>query len=291
MAAINAAVTPKSNRQLQQLYLDPRFRQLKELFIDVILGRLMFRESPRTASILARAVEGLVSRRLSDFDIYSRLHTLVHTALFKSAEYNRQKKNQKYSREDKRIVQLRPIFRELKLRDVNSYLDVGSGDGSITLAIGELLNADRILACDVVKPESVPRGIEFTLLNPKNPYVLPYPNSSQDVITAFMSLHHIEGINMMLREIRRVLKDDGIFIIREHDSSPPELSLLLDVMHGFYAMVWSEKKEMKDFRTHYSHYYTQDEMKQLIVGMGFTNVYQGIPKGAWRHYYAAFKKE
>lgn len=290
------AVDPSSNVQFRQLYLDDRYRQMKSLFIDIILRKLVFSQSPKTANILVRAVDQLVQRGLADDVIYKRLHRLVHTALFRSAEYLRQQEYKRIrqarygNREDKRVAQLQHILKgylNAHRRGIASYLDVGSGEGSITVAVGKLLKAKHTLGCDIVAPKG-DFDFEFTLLKPDRG--LPYASKSQDVVSAFMSLHHIKDVNSTLSEIYRVLKDDGIFIIREHDSTPKELSLFLDLMHGFYAMVWSKEPEMEDFTTHYSHYRTQDEVDNLIESHGFSSVYQGEPSGPWRYYYAVYCK-
>lgn len=49
------------------------------------------------------------------------------------------------------------------------------------------------------------------LLN--NPYVLPFENDSFDTITMLASLNHIPERKKMLREVKRVLKDDGRVVI------------------------------------------------------------------------------
>lgn len=276
---------PNSDQQIQQLYLNPKYQGVKQLFNKAILTDLKFRKTPNLANKLIFAVEKAALSKKLDSEIYKEIHDLVHNVLFKSTEYQKDE----FSREKNRTDQLKPIFNKIIKNKIISYLDLGCNEGKITNAVGKLLNAPIIRGCDVIKTQNE-YEFEFTLLNPNDPYTLPYENASQNVVTAFMSLHHIEQINKTLNEIHRVLKPNGIFLIREHDCSPPELELLLDLMHGFYAMVWSNPPEMNDFKTHFSHYYTKINLLNLIEKNGFKLIYQDQPRGAWRYYYAAFRK-
>lgn len=298
---------PASRRQLQQLFQDPEFRRMKEQFCRVILTLLKFRRAPGCARQLISATEAAVAEGGDDRAIYDRLHTLVHGTLFRSEEYQRAERTRgDFSREKNRTQQLEPILRRFlaaRTGRIQSFLDVGCNEGNITAAVGELLGAQKIHGCDVFRARDTYDDFEFTLLDPEDPYRFPYPDKSQDVVTAFMSLHHIEHVDRTLDEIHRVLRDDGIFLIREHDCDPPELSLLLDLMHGFYAMVWAEPREMEDFSVHYSNYRSRDQVTAVIEGshddasaasaarkQRFQSVFQGAAYGAWRHYYAVFIK-
>ena len=115
------------------------------------------------------------------------------------------------------------------------------------------VNPEQLHGCDVEKLKSDnPYRNNFTfthLYNEKESYSLPYEDASCDVILALMSLHHIPNKRLMLDEIKRILKPGGLFIIREHDCVSNGLGLVLDVVHGFYSMVWANPREMEDFDT------------------------------------------
>lgn len=93
-------------------------------------------------------------------------------------------------------------------------------------------------------------------------------NHSADLITTLMSMHHMRAPDLMLTEIARVLNHRGIFVIREHDcaASNNVFSRQLDVMHGFYAVVWPRERELADFcGSHYAKYRSHAEWIQLIT--------------------------
>lgn len=105
---------------------------------------------------------------------------------------------------------------------VRDYLDIGCADGSITAAIGESLGLgkDHIFGCDVrdLPPEDeMMKRFQFKHYDG---VTLPYCDGSFDVITVFMVLHHIPEIEPFLKEIVRVLRRNGVLIIREHNCTP-----------------------------------------------------------------------
>lgn len=286
----NPALTPSSRFQLRQLFTDDAFADMRALFISNILTNLKFYNAPNCATRLIQRTEELAKSGKPDNVIYDDLYRLVHEELFPSNEYIIATQNSTFSRGQDRSEKLRAILRNfLYNHTINSYLDVGCGEGSITSDVGKMMKSGRILGCDVYVPPTT-EGFEFTLLDINDPNRLPYESNSQDVVSTFMSLHHIKQPERTLAEIYRVLRDDGIYVIREHDCQPAKLSLLLDLMHGFYAMVWPLQREMADFATHFAKYRTSDELTAIIERSGFVSVHQSQPVGAWRHYYQVFVK-
>src|SRR5205823_2088675 len=59
-------------------------------------------------------------------------------------------------------------------------------------------------------------------------------NIQVDLVTAFVSLHHIADIGKTLREISSMLSPNGAFIIREHDYNGTKVMRdFLDLIHVF----------------------------------------------------------
>ena len=148
-----------------------------------------------------------------------------------------------------------------------SMLDVGCSEGSITAALATALSIPPSAAhgCDV---RELPRSplFSFRLVSGS---ALPYADGSIQLVLALMSLHHIEGVEASLREIRRVLVPGGLLLLREHDLAFPQLSALLDVMHGLYARVWSEPPEQPHFCSDYfAHYRPRGEWQRLLQTAG-----------------------
>ena len=55
------------------------------------------------------------------------------------------------------------------------------------------------------------RGIQVSESDLNKP--LPFPDGTFDVITANQVLEHVWKVDDLLLEIRRVLKDDGVFVV------------------------------------------------------------------------------
>ena len=210
---------------------------------------------------------------LDDEDIYNALRECYHSKLLCTPEAaHLRSSNQRGGEDDGRANSRVREIMDMIAREgvpVSSILDVGCGEGSITTAVGKALNlrASRIHGCDVREPAST-NGFTFQHIT-DNHYRIPYEDEQFPCVLALMSLHHIDHVEDTLTEIRRILRPGGVLIIREHDLSSPELSPVIDVMHGLYARVWSDPPEQPTFcDTYYAHYRPRAEWTRLIEGAG-----------------------
>ncbi len=186
-------------------------------------------------------------------------------------------------------------------------LDLGCAEGTITSCLGSLLNSpkENVHGCDIIdldQEEQYNRQFTYNHIGDSDESLLPYESNSFDVIVALMSLHHIQNVELTLREINRVLKPGGLLIIREHDCVIRELRSVLDIVHAFYALVWSNPRELEDFSTYYSHYRRSVDWRNLITRTGFiecintcrTERYPKYHKNKiinpLRYYYAVYRK-
>lgn len=112
-----------------------------------------------------------------------------------------------------------PLLRE-------RILDVGCGDGITDLSVAlrtrcrELVGIDpfrgyerlpQILAANALPVDAVPANLRFL---PEDANRLPFADDSFDVVISWGSLEHIAGgYDRALREIRRVLRPQGLFFV------------------------------------------------------------------------------
>ncbi len=79
---------------------------------------------------------------------------------------------------------------------------------------------------------------------------------SLDLVTCFIGLHHCptEKLDAFARSIHRVLKPGGVFIMRDHDCTTPEMSLFVSLVHTVFncglGVSWQDnEKEFKSFKS------------------------------------------
>lgn len=186
-----------------------------------------------------RDIERLLTRR--DSEIYAELRR----------KYPRE--NVDSSRRD--AYQADGIYRRLRetVGDVETYLDLGCNRGGITRELGRLLGARRVMGADVI--EQTANRWEYSRIQNG---VLPYSDSSIDLVTANMTLHHIRDIPLMVSEIHRVLRPGGYFFIKEHVCWNVHDAMLIDIEHLLYNHVGGDEGEYEMHR--YTNYYGWDKL-------------------------------
>lgn len=168
-----------------------------------------------------------------------------------------------------------------------TMLDIGVGDGSITSAIQRHydLPKDKVFGTDIVTPREEP-SFTFNLVDGSD---LPFNDNSFDLITANMVLHHVDDLDGLLQEIRRVLRPNGYLIISEHDilsnMNSEDISGLtseewreyvssfLDIVHLLYEVILSDPQETEpqEFEESFRrNYLSSEEWKNLLESAGFS---------------------
>ncbi|KAL9656888.1 hypothetical protein ABK040_006980, partial [Willaertia magna] len=97
------------------------------------------------------------------------------------------------------------------------------------------------------------------------------PTNSVDLITCFIGLHHCttEELDKYLRELSRVLRPNGLFILREHDGTK-QLQPMLHVAHNtFNSLIgFSFEENQREYR----HFRPMKEWNSLLDNYGFEHL-------------------
>ena len=187
-----------------------------------------------------------------------------------------------------RIRDIRPeLDRLLADKQINTnqlnYLDVGCAEGQITEAVADYLKlkADRAFGVDVegahsssakTKPSAV--GYTLKLYNGRD---LEFKSEQFDLMTAFMAAHHFENPDETIASMRRVMKRQGLLIVREHDVAEGDwqMGIFLDFVHAVYMSVVGSEATPLQFAhlysksTAFARYRSSDYWIKVFAKYGF----------------------
>jgi SAM-dependent methyltransferase len=105
-----------------------------------------------------------------------------------------------------------------------SLLDVGCGPGTLSVDLARRIAPGRVLAVDRVddalgeaRRHAADAGVDTIEFCVADGYALDLPDRSFDVVHAHQVLQHVSDPVAMLREFRRVRRDDGTVAARDAD--------------------------------------------------------------------------
>lgn len=158
---------------------------------------------------------------------------------YKSSNYKSSKNINLYKNDWKYMID----YIVLKIQNfINSnkiqYLDVGCGNGHKTKIFGDYLKIEpsNLHGCDISTwgpyTSNKDFGFNFSLI--KNGSI-DYADSTFDIITVILTLHHVEKLNEFIMEIKRILKLNGLLILIEHNIYDDDEAMLIDVQHLFFG--------------------------------------------------------
>ena len=123
--------------------------------------------------------------------------------------------------------------RNMDIKNIK-YLDIGCGNGKKTIQFSNLLELEKenINGTDIKKQTSYSFNFNFKFILDNGK--LDYPDNSFDFITCILMLHHVNDLKQLIKEIKRVLKPNGILLMIEHDTHDDYDKLILNILHTFY---------------------------------------------------------
>jgi len=129
------------------------------------------------------------------------------------------------------------------------YLDIGCGNGKKTNLLGNFLNIqkDNIYGADIqswgpYSPNKSSLPFHFSYIENNK---LNYPDKTFDFISCILTLHHIhdDKLNHFIKEIRRILKPSGMFIMIEHNALTDYDKILINIQHLLYSALYDKKED------------------------------------------------
>ena len=151
-----------------------------------------------------------------------------------------------------------------KVRKTTKYLDIGCGDGSKTLTFAKIFNINHIYGTDINTwgPYFENKKFNFNFKLIENDK-LNYDSNSFNIITCFVTLHHVKNLDKIIEEIYRILKKNGILIIIEHDILNYLDQLIVDIEHLFFSYFYDNNENYIN-NPDYALYFNNMEFRYLL---------------------------
>lgn len=169
---------------------------------------------------------------------------------------------------------------DTKSSNTIKILDFGCGDCTLGASFSKFFNSSKCWGCDVQdwsefsdnnrKRNSL---CEFTPIAENQK--LPYEDNFFHFIIVSHVLHHVKNRDFVLRELRRILSQDGFLIVLEHDSVDNLDKYIIEAHHVLYMYIsnpslfsYNEQKQIRYF----SDYISLTELRDTTQKLGFDTV-------------------
>jgi FAD/FMN-containing dehydrogenase/SAM-dependent methyltransferase len=147
-------------------------------------------------------------------------------------------------------------------RDFRGYVEIGTPGRYVNALRARLrLEGEVVLVNDVapgfgpvdlVERGQLGRVGRFVPLDDYTPLAL--PDASADLVTCYIGLHHAppDRLAAFVGSIARVLRPGGVFVLRDHDVTTPEMDAFVSLAHTVFnaglGLPWAEnRKERRHF--------------------------------------------
>lgn len=167
---------------------------------------------------------------------------------------------------------------------ITSVLDIGAGDAEISLAVKQYYNlsSDNVMVLDP-KVKIDPR---YTKIEYDQNYKIMLPNQSVDLILIFNVFHHVnpyDRINL-INEAKRVLKQNGLLIIREHDAvNNKDFITYLDLVHSFWYIYNNEEVDPMWL-------FNKESLNDYLSNSGWLQINYKYEENLMRLFYICYRK-
>lgn len=140
-------------------------------------------------------------------------------------------------------------------REINTYLEIGSTGRYISELRKHVKVKGAIILVNEVVPGYSPIDIaergqlsklgDFYPLNNYTPLNQAIASESVDLLSCYIGLHHIEldKLDAFVASIARVLRPGGMFILRDHDVTTPEMHTFVSLVHTVFNAGLNESWE------------------------------------------------
>lgn len=249
--------------------------------------------NPKNKKIIAE----MINSSTNDLDFYSKCRNFL--------EANKNPTEETYEKGAYRVEELKDsgFFTKCKTFNISNILDFGGGSGEIIYNIAETfgIKTKESIVCYEISEWNEKK---YNMTYPITYHVttvnhIPYPDQHFNLITCFVSLHHLNSLDRSLKELSRVCANDGLLLIREHDCNSEGLRVVIDIEHSLFELT-SQDPNFNYLQSYYATYWSKSELESILKQYGFEKLDWNIvpahsnpdgTKGPTRYYYSVFKKQ
>jgi ubiquinone/menaquinone biosynthesis C-methylase UbiE len=204
-----------------------------------------------------------------DIDIINELRKLVKNPVpIYNSSYNINKAHTKWNMYIKNNLNY-PNYDNRAPYKVKRILDYGGNVGDYAKIYGDYLGLKKkdIYVVDIDEwagEKWAPRN-DITWVHFNDIHKI--PDNSIDLITMQHTLHHIKlkYFPLLISFFNRVLTDNGILVLYEHDTHNDDMSTIVDLEHLIYDVVATKKNTYNEFlNSNYMEYFTINQWKKIF---------------------------
>lgn len=231
---------------------------------------------------ITKSLSELFKNKSTDEKIVKKLRSMKNKFNTKASEY----------KDKPRYYIIKKGF-QLYNKKVTSYIDFGGGNCKAIEELNKKYNLPECYCADIdewVEDKKLKRSeSNYKFLNVSDGKIK-LPDNSIDVISVFHVLHHIPNYMQSLTEITRVLKQNGILIIREHDNDNKSTSKLIDLEHFLWAVVNNNLNITEYTKTYYGKYFSEIKIKNILnKDFKYKLIFKTKPSGITKSFYHVYQ--
>lgn len=161
-----------------------------------------------------------------------------------------------------RAYRYKKIIKAIEIRNNTKIIDLSCSDGQFLKMLYFFKPDLDLFGIDINKKEIKKAQINFPLahLGVENVEKLSFENKTFDVAFSIASLHHYKNIQKSFKEIRRILKTDGIIYVID-----------LIPKYKWTQKIWNWHGCPEPY--HFEKYYSINELKLILKPIGYNIIF------------------
>ncbi len=283
--------SPQKPQEIPQYYPTWTLGQIKSIknkedLLKVII-KTVWHNNKFMANKLDKDLRSLIGNQsINDLQFYNIINELYK---------NNKPKETGFDRGQFRFDEINKLglFKDLVINDYTKYLDFGGGIGDVSSSIAKnlKLKKENSFVTDIqnwLGKEHTDEYVKHITYRYLKTNLLPFEKETFDLITCLQVLHHIPDKKYTISQLRKVIKNNGILIVREHDCRDSQDRTMIDIEHSLHAYAVDEQG-IDYFQNYHDNYMTKSELSTLMAEGGFELLDTFPEKGITRYYYSVWK--